>query len=801
MRSLNRYLIALLGSLALCVSPAAFAKPEMVCPCSVASLGQTAWGIDVGLRNTEANITGELRFRLTLRDVNDATGAFFIGGFATPGISLAIEETLASMTYKTGLVVPGAGTYIMNLELQENQSGIWMTVDSLRMRQDVPLEHVGGSSSYSSVDDEVGALYFDGDVVVDSVSVGEITLDLPAIVNRSQTFTSTSLQLQFVRTAGPSVFDYFFSLGTIDLAGGLAPRGSIAAQTVTVPYSESGTTGDYVHLLLSPVGSNAVLAWQTIRWLGGVDQVERSLTLNGIELLEDDDGDGVSNFNERFAGTDPDSSYSTPGASQIDLLVKYTQNVPALYGGDASTRIDHLIGFSNQVLSASGVNAAFNLVGSGEVNTNELFTLSSYLDLMEAEQEGFEGLEAERVATGADIVVLLIPYSGGALCGLANLGGQGKKGDMSNPINANLAHATVYVDCRDNVTLHEIGHVMGLIHSRIESARENDTGTFDWSVGHGFDNSFATVMANTDDFGRASEEVNILSNPALLCDPSVDEFPPHTTGNPCGVDRSDLVNGADATLSLNTVRFQVAAFRDEVSGTDTDGDGMVDSVDTDDDNDGVPDSSDAFPLDDTESVDTDGDFIGNNADLDDDGDGIVDAADAFPLDASETVDTDNDGTGNNVDPDDDNDGVADAQDAFPLDPARSDEALTSRLVNIATRGFIGTGDDVMIAGLIIEGETNMSILIRARGPSLASVLNGAIDNTVLQLFDIAGNPLEVNFDWQDHPRSGEIPVSLAPTDPLESAIVVDLPAGGYTAILSGEGGSTGVGIVEVFELD
>ena len=81
------------------------------------------------------------------------------------------------------------------------------------------------------------------------------------------------------------------------------------------------------------------------------------------------------------------------------------------------------------------------------------------------------------------------------------------------------------------------------------------------------------------------------------------------------------------------------------------------------------------------------------------------------------------------------------------------------------------------------------------------MLNGAIDNTVLQLFDIAGNPLEVNFDWQDHPRSGEIPVSLAPTDPLESAIVVDLPAGGYTAFLSGEGGSTGVGIVEVFEFD
>ena len=64
--------------------------------------------------------------------------------------------------------------------------------------------------------------HFDGDVVVDSVSV-EITLELPAIVNRSQT-CSTSLQLQFVRTASPSVFDYFFSLVRSTSPAGSRPR-------------------------------------------------------------------------------------------------------------------------------------------------------------------------------------------------------------------------------------------------------------------------------------------------------------------------------------------------------------------------------------------------------------------------------------------------------------------------------------------------------------------------------------------------------------------------------------------------
>ncbi len=121
------------------------------------------------------------------------------------------------------------------------------------------------------------------------------------------------------------------------------------------------------------------------------------------------------------------------------------------------------------------------------------------------------------------------------------------------------------------------------------------------------------------------------------------------------------------------VEFSKPELAPDISGSDaevpldTDGDGIRDELDSDDDNDGVLDSSDAFPLDDTETVDTDGDGIGNNADTDDDNDGVLDNSDTFPLDDSETVDTDGDGIGNNADTDDDNDGVIDTDDAFPLD--------------------------------------------------------------------------------------------------------------------------------------
>ena len=116
---------------------------------------------------------------------------------------------------------------------------------------------------------------------------------------------------------------------------------------------------------------------------------------------------------------------------------------------------------------------------------------------------------------------------------------------------------------------------------------------------------------------------------------------------------------------------------------DTDADGNGNVCDLDDDGDGVADSSDAFPLDETETIDTDSDGTGNNADTDDDGDGVSDSLDAYPLISLDgRTDTDSDGRPNECDAacielgmtadnDDDGDGVDDASDAFPLDASES----------------------------------------------------------------------------------------------------------------------------------
>jgi Zn-dependent metalloprotease len=132
-------------------------------------------------------------------------------------------------------------------------------------------------------------------------------------------------------------------------------------------------------------------------------------------------------------------------------------------------------------------------------------------------------------------------------------------------------------------------------------------------------------------------------------------------------------SGDNATLNLG-----LSGYID----SDTDEDGILNSVDDDDDNDDVLDVDDAFPMDASESADTDGDGVGDNADafpedateiLDTDDDGTGDNSDAFPEDSSESLDTDLDGLGNNADTDDDNDGVQDGDDAFPLDSGESSD--------------------------------------------------------------------------------------------------------------------------------
>ena len=121
------------------------------------------------------------------------------------------------------------------------------------------------------------------------------------------------------------------------------------------------------------------------------------------------------------------------------------------------------------------------------------------------------------------------------------------------------------------------------------------------------------------------------------------------------------------------------------------------------------------------------------------------------------------------------------------------------LINISTRGQVKTGDNVMIGGFVIQGDQPKKVLITARGPSLGEFgIANPLANPKLELF-LGAAKIGENDDFGTAPNVGEIVALVgAPTNPLESALLVTLAPGAYTAVVSGVGGVTGVGIVEVF---
>lgn len=134
-----------------------------------------------------------------------------------------------------------------------------------------------------------------------------------------------------------------------------------------------------------------------------------------------------------------------------------------------------------------------------------------------------------------------------------------------------------------------------------------------------------------------------------------------------------------------------------------------------------------------------------------------------------------------------------------------DAGVTSQLANVSTRGFIGTVENVMIGGVIIgpNGAPDATVAVRALGPSLANAgITGTLDDPTLELRDADGVLVAFNNNWQDDPNQAASlqAVGLAPTDGLESGIYTTLATGNYTAIVAGNNGGTGVGLVEVYNV-
>ena len=149
---------------------------------------------------------------------------------------------------------------------------------------------------------------------------------------------------------------------------------------------------------------------------------------------------------------------------------------------------------------------------------------------------------------------------------------------------------------------------------------------------------------------------------------------------------------------------------------------------------------------------------------------------------------------------------------FPRDPTGTDgkvETVTSppvigaaRFANTSARASVGIGINQLIVGFVVAGNAPKQLLIRGMGPSLGSFgIVGALQDPILTLYNSAGESIAANDDWSSAANSAQIPPQLRPGDTREAALLINLLPGSYTAIEAGNGGTTGIGLVQLYELD
>ena len=530
---------------------------------------------------------------------------------------------------------------------------------------------------------------FEFDLLFTSEQQGTIELDIELTHSETQSlFTSSSL------------FEGYSVVG----AGVFSADYSTQAQRVKIPMSlnASQIASGYLGVHLS-YGSNETSDWvllsqEKVAWASDGSTIPAE-GLSVEDTLIDSDSDKIPDFLERKLGTDPAKAQRPPRAD-IEVLFTYGSSAEREYS-DIQARVAHITAVANLGLETSGLRATLKSIGILDLDySDRIYNAERHISNFKDRTYNFSGFDS-KLDRKPDIVVHLASVGDLGIGGTAPILGQFGDGqiDYTNRFETRTNIAVVGIDSVDRTLGHEIGHLMGLVHSVAQGEAD---GAFYWSRGHGVEDDFVTIMAYDTSYGSAST-LNVYSNPESDCRADI----------PCGVDRTDTLNGADSVSTLEVTALQVAAIANGFSPIFEDGLTSevirisseeaitVDDVTAYDPEDGDVTSAIQSEVKASESdptkynflqtltatdndgnastinrkilvlVDTDSDGVYDHEDEDDDNDGYLDEDDAFPLNLFEWADFDGDGLGDNSDVDDDNDGFNDAQDDFPFDPEYS----------------------------------------------------------------------------------------------------------------------------------
>ena len=141
--------------------------------------------------------------------------------------------------------------------------------------------------------------------------------------------------------------------------------------------------------------------------------------------------------------------------------------------------------------------------------------------------------------------------------------------------------------------------------------------------------------------------------------------------------------------------------------------------------------------------------------------------------------------------------VKDTKGLVSANTASAEIKVSAQLLNLSTRLRVQPGDNALIGGFIIRGSEQKKVILRGIGPSLN--VPGKLDDPMIQLFNGAGANIAGNDDWKTDQQNVEA-TGLAPTNDRESAIVITLDPGNYTVVMRGKNNSSGIGVVEVYDI-
>ena len=245
-------------------------------------------------------------------------------------------------------------------------------------------------------------------------------------------------------------------------------------------------------------------------------------------------------------------------AEEVSVLVLYTEAAEAIAaGGSIDDRIQTYIDASNDSYEASNIDIQLTLAASRRINGvddsrdaegNQNYDTDTALRDLTNARGNFTGVPQLRDTFGADFVVLL-----------RDISDTGGLGWVVNSNRNDLAYNVVRIQNSLYTFAHEIGHNMGLAHSRPQVADGGVAGIEPHAAGHGLDrdtpdeNGFVTIMAYRSAFNNAPK-LDIFSNPDTNCDSG-------TSVTPCGIEETDTVNGADAASVLNERREVYSGYR------------------------------------------------------------------------------------------------------------------------------------------------------------------------------------------------------------------------------------------------